>query len=220
VYPILTKYTSRETKRTPRSRTHNNRSKRNPQRTAETIWTSPPGVDRLSDLPDGVLGNILSFLPTKEAGRAAVLSQRWRHMFANVHTLSFEQGVVRHLGDEFSFYIESQERRSLNGGFLDDVSAALLCRHRCGGAAPNASLRAFRVAYDDFHRWDRPMLETWLAHVLQQSSQALDLDLVFQRGQPCRDGSFEYRETNTCGMGPQMPGRIFSCVPCGSVAAG
>ncbi|KAK3145169.1 hypothetical protein QOZ80_4AG0324470 [Eleusine coracana subsp. coracana] len=34
------------------------------------------GEDRLSVLPDDILGHILSFLPTEEAGRAAVLSTR------------------------------------------------------------------------------------------------------------------------------------------------
>ena len=35
--------------------------------------------DRLSDLPDGVLGHVLSFLDAKQAGRAAVLSRRYRY---------------------------------------------------------------------------------------------------------------------------------------------
>ena len=43
--------------------------------------------DRLRDLPDGVLGHVLSFLDAKQAGRAAVLSRRYRHAFAGVHTV-------------------------------------------------------------------------------------------------------------------------------------
>ena len=35
--------------------------------------------DRLRDLPDGVLGHVLSFLDAKQAGRAAVLSRRYRY---------------------------------------------------------------------------------------------------------------------------------------------
>ncbi|KAF0897089.1 hypothetical protein E2562_033639 [Oryza meyeriana var. granulata] len=46
------------------------------------------GGDGLSKLSDGVLGHILSFLPAKEAARAEVLSSRWRHTFAAVHTVS------------------------------------------------------------------------------------------------------------------------------------
>ncbi|KAF0897091.1 hypothetical protein E2562_033641 [Oryza meyeriana var. granulata] len=44
--------------------------------------------DRLSKLSDVVIGHILSFLPAKEAARAAVLSSRWRHTLAAVHTVS------------------------------------------------------------------------------------------------------------------------------------
>ncbi|TVU23934.1 hypothetical protein EJB05_26323, partial [Eragrostis curvula] len=47
--------------------------------------------DRLSRLGDGILGHILSFLPAAEAARAAALSRRWRHVFASVHTLSFDE---------------------------------------------------------------------------------------------------------------------------------
>ncbi|KAG2609198.1 hypothetical protein PVAP13_4KG019916 [Panicum virgatum] len=43
--------------------------------------------DRLTDLPDCVLGHVLSFLDAKQAGRAAVLSRRYRHAFAGVHTV-------------------------------------------------------------------------------------------------------------------------------------
>ncbi|KAL6645133.1 hypothetical protein ACP70R_016741 [Stipagrostis hirtigluma subsp. patula] len=125
------------------------------------------GEDRLSDLPDGVLGHILSFLPTKEAGRTAFLARRWRYMFANVHTMSFEQDPVLHMGDDYTFYVDAQERRSLNGNFLDEVCAAVLARRRCGGVAPNRSLRAFRLFFDDvegYHGWDGPMVESLINH--------------------------------------------------------
>ncbi|KAL6851463.1 hypothetical protein ACP4OV_020396 [Aristida adscensionis] len=179
------------------------------------------GVDRLSDLPDGVLGHILSFLPTKEAGRAAVLSRRWRHMFANVHTMSFEQGPVIHMGDDYTFYLESQERWSLNGAFLDDVAAAVLCRRRCGGVAPNASLRAFRIVFDGYHPWDEHMVQPLLAHVLRQSTQELRLDLRFWSGEVCDvRGDVDRYSDRSPPWYPRLPRQLFSCAALRSLRVG
>ncbi|KAE8801962.1 hypothetical protein D1007_22221 [Hordeum vulgare] len=134
------------------------------------------GKDRLSDLPDGVLGSILSYLPIKEAGRGAVLGRRWRHAFAGVDTLSFVQDEVHDNNDD-SFTGDAMEMRSANGDFIDEVNAALLSRRRCGArAAP----RTFRVNFGCYDWWDQDMLDRWLYYVLDRCSPELHLDLRLQ----------------------------------------
>ncbi|KAM0864291.1 hypothetical protein ACQ4PT_044027 [Festuca glaucescens] len=108
-----------------------------------------PRRDRLSDLPDDLLGHVLSFLPTEEAGRAAVLSRRWRRVIADVHTISFQEGL------------------------LDRVTAALLARRRCSGG--ETRLRCFRVALGPYMSSDSSTLHHWLSYALDYGVQELHL---------------------------------------------
>ncbi|XP_004288718.1 PREDICTED: F-box/FBD/LRR-repeat protein At5g22660-like [Fragaria vesca subsp. vesca] len=48
------------------------------------------GEDKISQLPDGVLFHVLSFLPTKHAVRTSILSTRWKNIWASVHCLDLE----------------------------------------------------------------------------------------------------------------------------------
>ncbi|KAI5011091.1 hypothetical protein ZWY2020_013228 [Hordeum vulgare] len=141
--------------------------------------------DRLSDLPDPLLGHVLSFLPTKEAGRAAGLSRRWRGAFCNVHTVSFAERPGARAGDWSTFYYEAEERKSCSWALLDDVSSALLCRRRTAGH--HVPLRGLRFAFDRCHHWNFVHVDQWLSYVLRHAcSQELHLDLRFKIGPICR----------------------------------
>ena len=107
--------------------------------------------DRLSKLEDRVLGNILSFLPAKEAARAALLSSRWRHVFAAVHTISLEEPEPPIPDDDGRGYCDSPSCRppgdpNAPPPFPCAVSNALIARGGRRGAAP---LRALRVDMED-----------------------------------------------------------------------
>jgi hypothetical protein len=50
-----------------------------------------PTIDRISDLPDSILGHILSFLPTKQAATTSILSKRWKSVWLSVLSLNFDE---------------------------------------------------------------------------------------------------------------------------------
>ncbi|GAB2234173.1 hypothetical protein Droror1_Dr00003411 [Drosera rotundifolia] len=47
------------------------------------------GRDRVSGMPDEVLGDILSFLPLKEAVATSLLSRRWRSVYSWITDIGF-----------------------------------------------------------------------------------------------------------------------------------
>ncbi|CAL9238099.1 unnamed protein product, partial [Arabidopsis halleri] len=53
-------------------------------------------IDLISSLPDEILQHILFFIPTKLAIRTSVLSRRWRHVWSDTPSLSFENSDMLH----------------------------------------------------------------------------------------------------------------------------
>uniref|UniRef100_A0A0E0GY93 F-box domain-containing protein n=1 Tax=Oryza nivara TaxID=4536 RepID=A0A0E0GY93_ORYNI len=150
------------------------------------------GRDRLSDLPDELLGHILSFLPNVEAGRTAVLSRRWRDVFGCVDTISLEEYEGQRSNDWETFFYEAEERKSCSGHLLDGLSAALLSRRRCNGR--NLPLRRFGFAFDSITGWDVVFVDMCLHHVLRHASKELHLDLRFFICPICERGGCRKRK--------------------------
>ncbi|CAL5052097.1 unnamed protein product [Urochloa decumbens] len=135
--------------------------------------------DRLSDLPDGVLGHVLSFLSAKEAARAAVLSRRYRHAFASVRTLSLVQEETSSSistgasSDDLSYECDKQEQRR-NAEFVALADAAFSCRRRCGGSGADPGLRAFRVVFDAFHHSLAEHVDRWISAAARNGGAAVE----------------------------------------------
>ncbi|XP_074283718.1 putative F-box/LRR-repeat protein At5g02700 [Silene latifolia] len=55
-------------------------------------------VDRISDLPDFILHNILPILDTKEVCRASVLSKRWYDVWSSIPVLDFQLQYFKKYG--------------------------------------------------------------------------------------------------------------------------
>ncbi|KAL6907878.1 hypothetical protein ACP4OV_002048 [Aristida adscensionis] len=164
-----------------------------------------PG-DRLSSLEDSVLGHILSFLPAAEAARAAVLSRRWRHVFAAVHTLSFdepERGDRDRYGyaDEDTYSVWSSDYSASGWGcgdpvgrrydlaappFVTGVTAALLGRHRGRHVPAAPPIRALRVALAEFREGaSAQLVNVWLSYAVHQAAGELHIDLRLGRRPIC-----------------------------------
>ncbi|CAL4907712.1 unnamed protein product [Urochloa decumbens] len=123
-------------------------------------------ADRLSKLDDVALGHILSFLPAKEAARAAVLSPRWCYVFAAVHTVSLDEPEGTDNDDDNSrggcdSPSDRRQRRHHRQPpiFPSAVSAAIIARQRRRGVAP---LRALRVAMERYRGSDSTMVDQWV----------------------------------------------------------
>ncbi|KAJ1262543.1 hypothetical protein BS78_09G116400 [Paspalum vaginatum] len=146
------------------------------------------GSDRLSKLGDRVLGNILSFLPAKEAARGALLSSRWRHVFAAVHTVALEEpeSPVTDPDDDRGYSPSWPRPPDPNAPppFPSVVSAAIMARQRRRDAAP---LRALRVTLDYYGRDESITVDQWVSYAVQQASAAegLDLELCLCRRRLC-----------------------------------
>ncbi|CAL4990222.1 unnamed protein product [Urochloa decumbens] len=167
----------------------------------ESMDVVPAGVhaDRLSKLSDGTLGHILSFLPAAEAARAAALCQRWRHVFAAVHTISFKE-PKRSVREDDSYYWmdwspgygppvdDTRTKPVPTQPFVNSVGAALHGRHR-GSLAVAAPLRGLRIAFDAFAASDAASataVDGWLSYAAHQAAAAeLRVDLRLGRAPIC-----------------------------------
>ncbi|CAL5077802.1 unnamed protein product [Urochloa decumbens] len=103
--------------------------------------------DRISRLPDGVLGDIVSLLPTKDGARTQVLSSRWRHLW-RAAPLNFD----------------------LSGHPAADVSR-ILAAHP--GPCRRFSFNMFRVNYNEYSTV-KANLDSWLLSPSLNNLQELE----------------------------------------------
>ncbi|XP_058756500.1 F-box/FBD/LRR-repeat protein At3g14710-like [Vicia villosa] len=84
------------------------------------------GQDLTSNLPDHVIGHILSFLPTKEAIHTSVLSKRWMCLVTFITGLNFDDRDFKTIRKKSFIAFVDRALLHWNSGGFQSVSLALL----------------------------------------------------------------------------------------------
>ncbi|QCD95198.1 hypothetical protein DEO72_LG5g3291 [Vigna unguiculata] len=122
-------------------------------------------ADRISSLPDSILCDILSSLPTKEVVATSVLSKRWIHLWRSVPSFYFDYNPI--YSCDYDKYKEAYTH------FLQSVDSFLLSRDR------EQPLHRFRLT---FHCTLEHTLsiKTWITAAV--SGRVRHLDIYCHRG--------------------------------------
>ncbi|MED6201417.1 hypothetical protein PIB30_117427 [Stylosanthes scabra] len=135
---------------------------------AETTATATAS-DRISELPDALLIQILSLLPTKQSVVTGSLSKRWRPLWASVPILDFD--------DETAGPVDRPERNGTKAretsGFSEFVYSVLLLHE----ARPITRFR-LRCSHGSSSQRD---VATWLGQAARRGVEQLELRLSLSR---------------------------------------
>ncbi|CAA7024402.1 unnamed protein product [Microthlaspi erraticum] len=117
-------------------------------------------MDRVSNLPDELLYQILSFLPTKDAAVTSVLSKRWLNLWKFNPNLDIDDTLFLHPEDG------KGERAEIRQSFVDFVDSVIARQ----GDSPikKFSLKCITGVHPD-------IVNRWICNVLKRGVSDLDL---------------------------------------------
>ncbi|XP_018458707.1 putative F-box protein At3g58820 isoform X2 [Raphanus sativus] len=121
-------------------------------------------MDGVSNLPDEVLCQILSFLTTKEVALTSILAKRWRNLLAFVPSLTINDSEFLHPEEG------KQDRQEIIQSFTDFVDSVLKLQ---GNSSPlnKLSLKCVTVA-------DKYRLDGWISNALGRGVSDLALKII------------------------------------------
>lgn len=110
-------------------------------------------ADRISQLPNGILHHILSYLPTKLVVKTSILSKRWRYLWASISRI------------QVAIYDFPTAKR-----FERFIEAVLLCRDA------SSPIQTFHLYLD--RDLEQARADIWIYHAVQRDVRELDLTLA------------------------------------------
>lgn len=121
------------------------------------------GEDRLSDLPESILTDILSRLPTRDAVRTCVLSKQWEKKWTSIYNLEFKDVQFRGHGPS---------RKDRFSNFVDRVLM------QCS----STTLQSFRLTCTSSptDNYDPDRINSWISTALRRNTQFLLIDTCSQ----------------------------------------
>ncbi|KAK9933741.1 hypothetical protein M0R45_020917 [Rubus argutus] len=122
-------------------------------------------LDTISDLPSGVAQKILSFLPIREAVRTSVLSSNWRHKWAMVRHLVFDDQCV------LRYRIGRVTRTKI---FMNIVDHVLLLH--------SGPIDTFKLS--SRNSLDSSCIDKWILHLLRNSNSIKEFILKPEGNRP------------------------------------
>ncbi|KAL7095325.1 hypothetical protein ACP275_10G017100 [Erythranthe tilingii] len=120
--------------------------------------------DRVSQLPDDVLADILSRLSLKEAGRTSVLSSRWMNLWKHTNSLNFDTERVSH-----KHFAQRKSLKRDRRMYVEWVNSVLRS-HK------STVLKEFRIRFP-LNASDRNTITQWLKFAFSRQVQKLELDI-------------------------------------------
>ncbi|KAA8524483.1 hypothetical protein F0562_010906 [Nyssa sinensis] len=145
--------------------------------------------DRISSLPDSVLVHILSFLPTKDAVQT-VLVPPFRHLWTNVHTLSFDV-CSYHDCDSFESFDDDDSGPTYDKRFLGLMHNVLILHERSTihefhlrfhfslyySSGESGLEESILQNYVSKERRMASEISSWIRFAMRKKVKVLDLDL-------------------------------------------
>ncbi|KAL5077932.1 hypothetical protein RYX36_016916 [Vicia faba] len=127
------------------------------------------GSDRISELPNSLLSQILSYLPTKVAATTDILSKRWRSVWLSVPTLHFDDDAVQDFHSFTNFMSSTISSR-------DSTLPISSFTFKCANQSSPYDLKDLNESVNFVVKQGR--LETLNLHMPLESTHILSRDLV------------------------------------------